>query len=63
MQTIAQFHKFCLTEINDYTEMTCGTAGETPRQLKIGLDTNGEQTAPTAGVSYLRESLVKRVKD
>jgi hypothetical protein len=43
--------------------MKLGTAAETTRQLKIGLEINGEQTAPTAGVSYLRESLVKRVKD
>jgi hypothetical protein len=43
--------------------MTLGTAAETPMQLKIGLDTNGEQTTPTAGVLYWRESLVKTVKD
>jgi hypothetical protein len=63
MQTIARLHNFCLTENNDYSEMNRFTAAETPRQLELGLETNGEQTAPTAGVSYLRESLVKRVKD
>ncbi len=72
MQTIARLHNFCLTENNDYDEMAQGTPhemdqGATPqpvaRLLEIGLQTNGEQPTPTAGVSYLREALVKRVKD
>jgi hypothetical protein len=51
MPTIARLHNFCLTENNHYSEMNRFKAAETPRQLEIGLKTNGEQTAPTAGVS------------
>jgi hypothetical protein len=61
MQTIARLHNYCLTENNDYDEMTQSMAMPS-RQEEIGLETNGDQPITTPGVSYLRESLVKRVK-
>jgi hypothetical protein len=62
MQTIARLHNFCLTENNDYDEMT-KDAGLPSREEEIGHETNGDLPVGTPGVSYLREFLVKRVKD
>ena len=62
MQTIARLHNFCLTENNDYEEMTQGSVPPT-RQEEIGLETNGDQPITTPRVSYLRACLVGRVKE
>jgi hypothetical protein len=47
MQTISWLHNFCLTENNDYDEMTQGTVLLPPRQEEIGLETNGGQPTTT----------------
>jgi hypothetical protein len=62
MQTIAMLHNFCLTENNNYDEMTRGTV-LTPGPQVEGLETNGNKPTTTPRVLYLRESLVKRVKE
>jgi hypothetical protein len=62
MQTIARLHNFCLTKNNDYNEMMKGVVW-TPGQEEVGLEMNGDKPAPTPGVLYLRELLVKRVKE
>jgi hypothetical protein len=62
MQTIARLHNFYLTKNNDYNEMMWGAVW-TPGQEEVGLKTNGNKPTPTPGVLYMRESLVKRVKE
>jgi hypothetical protein len=62
MQTIARLHNYCLTQNNDYQEMSHGRE-QGNRSEEVGTETNGEAPTPTPGVSYIRESLVCRVKE
>jgi hypothetical protein len=61
MQCIARLHNFILNQNNEYEPHHRERAQPVPRAEDTGQETNGEPAQPVAGVSVIRDSLVKRV--
>jgi hypothetical protein len=61
MQCIARLHNFILNQNNEYEPHHRERPQPVPRAEETGRETNGEPAQPVAGVSVIRDSLVKHV--
>ena len=60
MQCIARLHNFILNQTNRYDPQYRQQAQPVPRGKETGQEMNGKPAQPVAGVSVIRDSLVKR---
>jgi hypothetical protein len=61
MQCIARLNNFILNQNNEYEPHHGEQAQPIPCAEETGRETIGEPAQPVAGVSVIRDSLVKRV--